>query len=76
MANGIVNEMFDSVETAVKATGQTLDTLMLENMRDTRAQINEGRRIAAESIAAINAQLALQESVLKTLRTPAFHKTQ
>ncbi len=76
VANGMVNEMFDSVETAVKATGQSLDTLMITNMRDTRAQINEERRIAAESIAGINSLLALQESVLKALRTPSFHKTQ
>jgi len=76
VASGMINEMLGSVEDSVKSAGQSLDTKMIASMRDVRAQINDERSIAEHSIAGINSLLALQASVLQTMRTPAFHKTQ
>jgi conjugative transfer pilus assembly protein TraH len=76
IAASMINEMFISVDTAVKATGQALDTQMQANMRASLDQIKEERHISEGSVAGMNALLNLQEMVQKTLRTPAFHKKQ
>ena len=75
LANSMIDEMQETVSNAVTATGRPLDSSMLDVMRDTRQQINEARRINGESLAAIDSLLNLHDSILKTMRTPANHKT-
>lgn len=75
MASTIINEMFMSVDTAVKATGQSLDTQMQTSMRDSLEQIKDERKIAEVSVSGMNALLNLQDIIQKTLRTPVNHKS-
>jgi len=74
MANSMIDEMQETVASAVTATGRPLDSSMLEVMRDTRQQINEARRVNGESLVAIESILNLHDSILQTMRTPANHK--
>jgi conjugative transfer pilus assembly protein TraH len=76
LTHRIVDEMFDTVRNSVTATGRPLDSSMLDVMRDTRQQINEERRVTGEFIAGIATLIDLQQNIVQTLRTPAFHKTQ
>lgn len=76
LANTMIDDMQETVSHSVTATGRPLDSSMLAVMRDTRQQINEARRRNGEGLAGIDSLLNLQNSVLQTMRTPAFHKTQ
>ena len=54
MTNQLVDEIFDTVQSAVYATGRPLDSSMNKVLQDRRAQLNEQRRKSAESMASVN----------------------
>jgi conjugative transfer pilus assembly protein TraH len=76
LSNQIVDEMFDAVSNSIVASGKELDTTMQGVMRDRRAQINEERRKAGESLASIAYVLDLHRNVEQNLRDTAYHRTQ
>jgi len=75
LANSIIDDMYTVIRSSVVATGKSLDSAMLDIMRDNQADIEKERTNAGQAIAGVTQLLALQDAVLKTMRTPMNHKT-
>jgi conjugative transfer pilus assembly protein TraH len=75
LANQIVDDMFDTVNKAIKSTGKPLDSQMTQVMSDVRAQINESRRVNGESIQGINTLVQLQKTIRDDLRLSMNNKS-
>jgi conjugative transfer pilus assembly protein TraH len=76
LTNKIIDEMYDTVRNSVESSGKEMDTKMLATMRDRKEKINEGRRIAGQTIAGISTVLETYSRIDTDLRNNAFHKTQ
>ncbi|QXP89463.1 conjugal transfer protein TraH [Methylococcus capsulatus] len=75
ITNRMVDEFFDTVVASLRGTGRPLDTAMLEALRDVRGQINEERRVAAESSSNVALLLQIYDTVAQSLREPLHDGT-
>lgn len=67
MSNAMVDEMFDTARNAVMATGKTMDTAMMAQLRDLRAQLNEERRVSGEAVAGVSNLMQIYANVERSL---------
>ena len=70
----VVDEMYDAVNSAVRASGKPMDTQMAAVMHDRRSEINEARRVNAESVNSVNTLIQLQKTIRESLRLPMNNK--
>lgn len=72
--NVMVDEMFESVVKAVKGTGKTMDTHMVDVMHDVRDQISESRRVNADNVASIEELVLVHRGMKESLKANRFNK--
>ena len=70
----VVDDMYDTVNSAVRASGKPMDSQMAEVMHDRRAEINEARRVNADSVNSVNTLIQLQKTIRESLRSPMNNK--